>query len=82
MKKTVFLFNPENDMALANFTPYYKVPAEIQRMAADLSVLPAWYAPAGSIVKLPSIGRMPHWEEDGNGGMFFQKWNGRLHILL
>ena len=71
MKKTVFLFNPENDMALANFTPYYKVPAEIQRMAADLSVLPAWYAPAGSIVKLPSIGRMPHWEEDGNGGMFF-----------
>ena len=41
MKKTVFLFNPENDMALANFTPYYKVPAEIQRMAADLSVLPA-----------------------------------------
>lgn len=71
MKETVYLFNPENDMALANFTPYYKVPAGIRQMAADLSVLPAWYAPAGSIVKLPSAERMPRWEELCNGQMDF-----------
>ena len=73
MKKTVFYSIRRMIWHLPILTPYYKVPAEIQRMAADLSVLPAWYAPAGSIVKLPSIGRMPHWEEDGNGGCFFQK---------
>lgn len=71
MKETVYLFNPENDMALANFTPYYKVPAEIRQMAADLSVLPAWYAPAGSVVKLPSAEQMPRWEELCNGQMPF-----------
>lgn len=31
-------------MALANNTPYYKMPAEIGRMADDLAVLPAWFA--------------------------------------
>lgn len=71
MKETVYLFNPENDMALANFTPYYKVPAEIRQMAADLSVLPAWYAPTGSVIKLPSAERMPRWEELCNGQMPF-----------
>ena len=42
MKRTIYYFNPENDMALANFTPYYKAPAEIVRMANDLAALPAW----------------------------------------
>ena len=41
MRNEIYLFNPENDMALANFTPYYKAPSEIIRMANDLSVLPA-----------------------------------------
>lgn len=40
MRNEIYLFNPENDMALANFTPYYKAPSEIIRMANDLSVLP------------------------------------------
>lgn len=40
----IFYFNPEQDMALANNTPYYKMPAEIGRMADDLAVLPAWFA--------------------------------------
>lgn len=48
----VYLFNPENDMALANFTPYYRPPAEIGVMASDLALLPAWYAVTGSVVKV------------------------------
>lgn len=38
------LFNPENDMALACGDACYMAPASALRMAADLSVLPAWYA--------------------------------------
>jgi hypothetical protein len=55
MIKEIYLFNPENDMALANFTPYYKAPTEITQMSKDLSVLPAWYAPQGNIIKLDSL---------------------------
>ena len=42
--KSLYLFNPENDMALASGSPYYMSPASAKKMSADLSVLPAWYA--------------------------------------
>lgn len=42
--EVLFLFNPENDMALACGDVCYMPPASALRMAADLSVLPAWYA--------------------------------------
>lgn len=48
----MYLFNPDNDMALANFTPYYRPPAEIVTMAEDLALLPAWYALPGSVIKV------------------------------
>lgn len=63
MRNEIYLFNPENDMALANFTPYYKAPSEIIRMANDLSVLPAWYAPEGSTIKVGSLSRVSLWRE-------------------
>ena len=62
MEKTIYYFNPENDMALANFTPYYKAPAEIVRMADELAALPAWYAPKGSVVKVKREADIPCWE--------------------
>lgn len=63
MRNEIYLFNPENDMALANFTLYYKAPSEIIRMANDLSVLPAWYAPEGSTIKVDSLSRVSLWRE-------------------
>ncbi|SFS63543.1 hypothetical protein SAMN05216365_11265 [Porphyromonadaceae bacterium NLAE-zl-C104] len=39
----MYLFNPENDLALANFTPNYTPPASAIRMAEELAVLPIWY---------------------------------------
>ena len=48
--KTLYLFNPENDMALACGDSYYMPPTSARRMAADLSVLPAWYAAPGDAV--------------------------------
>ena len=52
MKKKLYLFNPENDMALASGSPYYMAPASAKKMAADLATLPVWYADGGSCVLL------------------------------
>lgn len=51
--KTLYLFNPENDMALASGSPHYMPPASAKKMSADLAALPAWYADEGSDVLLP-----------------------------
>lgn len=50
--KCLYLFNPENDMALASGSPYYMSPASAKKMSADLSALPAWYSDAGGAVLL------------------------------
>jgi hypothetical protein len=42
--KRLLLFNPDNDMALADGTANYMAPAIIRRMATDLALLPAWIA--------------------------------------
>ena len=60
--KTLYLFNPENDMALASASPYYMVPSNIKKMSADLSALPAWYAPVESNVLLGDE-RQKEWME-------------------
>ena len=49
-----YLFNPEHDMALASFSPYYKAPTEIIRMREDLAGLPVWYASRDALVWVPS----------------------------
>ena len=60
--KKLYLFNPENDMALASASPYYMAPANIKKMAADLSALPAWYVPAESGILLADV-RQKEWME-------------------
>lgn len=50
--KKLYLFNPENDMALASGSFYYMPPASAKKMAADLSTLPVWYAERESAVLL------------------------------
>lgn len=41
----MYYFNPDNDLALANFSNNYTPPASAIKIAEDLSVLPVWYAP-------------------------------------
>jgi hypothetical protein len=43
----MYLFNPDHDLALANFSPNYTPPASAARMAEELAVLPVWYAGDG-----------------------------------
>ena len=64
--KTLYLFNPENDMALASGSPYYMPPASAKKMSADLAVLPAWYAEAEDEVLLPDE-RSVEWIRNGCG---------------
>lgn len=40
----MYLFNPEHDLALANFSPNYTPPASAALMAAELALLPVWYS--------------------------------------
>ena len=51
--KSLYLFNPENDMALAYGGPYYMPPSNARKMAHDLAALPLWYAVGGAHVWLP-----------------------------
>ena len=62
--KKLYLFNPENDMALASGSPYYMAPASAKKMANDLAVLPAWYADAGSKI-LVGDSRQVDWLREG-----------------
>lgn len=52
MEKQLYIFNPWHDMALANFTPYFKVSSEILRMSCDLCFLPVWYAPDDAYIRI------------------------------
>ncbi len=40
----IYIFNPENDLALANFSANYTPPASAVRMAKEMALLPIWYA--------------------------------------
>ncbi len=46
----MYIFNPENDLALANFSPHFTAPASALKMRADLVMLPIWYATDGALV--------------------------------
>ena len=46
----MYLFNPDNDLALANFSPNYTPPASAAAMAADMALLPVWYSKGDPVV--------------------------------
>ena len=47
---TLYVFNPENDMALADGHPGYTPPVQIQQMRGELWWLPQWWAEDEDIV--------------------------------
>lgn len=50
MPKEVYIFNPQNDLALASGGTNYVAPPFAMQMAHDLAVLPAFIAPPGSLL--------------------------------
>lgn len=49
----LFLFNPSHEMALASDTSHYTPPKHIQRMEADLSMLPSLWADESDLILTP-----------------------------
>lgn len=54
IKRSLYIFNPDHDLALASGDVNYMPPASARKMAADLALLPVWYASPGSAVLAPS----------------------------
>lgn len=48
--KRLYLFNPENDLALAVNSPYFTPPSAAVRLARAAACLPVWYASDGDYV--------------------------------
>lgn len=42
--RNIYLFNPENDLAVAHGKKRYDAPKAARRLASDMSLLPLWYA--------------------------------------
>ena len=53
MMKRVYLFNPENDMALAANVDRYTAPPRIRALRDNLAILPMWIAEPGSRIIAP-----------------------------
>ena len=54
IKRSLYIFNPDHDLALASGNVNYMPPASARQMAADLALLPVWYASPESAVLAPS----------------------------
>ncbi len=52
--RKLYIFNPDNDLALANGDENYMPPASARKMTLDLALLPIWYATPDSFVLAPS----------------------------
>lgn len=61
MQKKLHIFNPDNDIALANGDSHYVIPRSARKIGEDLAVLPCWYAPQGSAVLIPDKDTLNEW---------------------
>lgn len=69
MSASLYLFNPDNDLAMANNDENYQAPQSARRMADDLCTLPAWYASPGDSVVVTGIGEAERWLREETGGL-------------
>ncbi len=50
MSRRIYIFNPENDLALANGNENFEPPLSARMLRNDLSLLPLWYADENAVV--------------------------------
>ncbi len=46
----LYIFNPDHDLAIADFSPNYTPPASIVKMREDLAVLPLWFTNDSKVI--------------------------------
>lgn len=56
MNGSLFIFNPDNDLALANGDANFVASRQVKKMTFDLELLPVWYAEEYSSVLVSSAG--------------------------
>ena len=61
----LYIFNPDHDLAIADFSPYYTPPASIVKMQGDLATLPLWYT-SGAVVVADGEGCLDFYENAKN----------------
>ena len=44
MTTNLYIFNPEHDLALANYSDFYQAPLSARTFAKDLALLPIWFS--------------------------------------
>lgn len=52
--KSLYIFNPDTDLALANNDPNFMAPKSARQLGSDLSLVPIWYAVDDSYVLVSS----------------------------
>ena len=65
-----YIFNPDNDLALANGDANYLSPRSARRMALDLALLPVWYANEGDSVLIPNSETLYYWSRTSSNYSF------------
>ena len=63
MTNLLYLFNPDQDLALASGEVNYMPPASARRMAEELALLPVWFADGPCSVLAPSAYNQSFLEE-------------------
>lgn len=63
MTNLLYLFNPDQDLALASGEVNYMPPASARRMAEELALLPVWFADRPCSVLAPSAYNQSFLEE-------------------
>lgn len=62
MEQILYLFNPDNELALADGGTDYLPPASAKKMEEDLSFLPVWWAEKDSSILVSSIALAQRWQ--------------------
>lgn len=80
----VHLFNPDNDLALANGNANYLPPHNVRRMAVDLAMLPVWYAGLSDKVLVPNSEVEYYWSKtlSNKSFLFENKWITNIENIL
>ena len=68
MTNLLYLFNPDQDLALASGEINYMPPASARRMAEELALLPVWFADRPCSVLAPSAYNQSFLEEMCHAG--------------
>lgn len=66
MKRELYIFNPENDMALGCGKDSYNAPRWALQWRHDLELLAAWIAPPGSMVLVTDAAQAQRWIDQHN----------------